>query len=72
MIYQEITSYSPVLDRDMTRLSTSDAHGAEYFCLVAQRSGRRWREVREKALDKLEQALMRGDPPGEINITLEA
>lgn len=72
MIYQEITQYSPILDRDITRLSTSDERGAEYFCLVDQKDGRSWRESRDKALDQIEQAIMRGDPPGEINITLDA
>lgn len=78
MIYQEITNYSPILDRNVTRLSTVDeresspSRGAEYFCIVPRGHAKAWREIKESALSQLDQAIERGEEPGEITIRLDA
>lgn len=72
MIYAEFTQYSPVQDADITRISTCDDRGSEFFCLVTRARGKSWRAIRETALLELEDAMNRGDQPGEINVTLDA
>lgn len=75
MIYSEATFYSPYRDGEVTRLSTTfDNGGPEYFCLIDRErlKIRPWRELRQMALLQLDEAMQRGDEPGEIPITLDA
>lgn len=68
MIYQEVTTYSPMADADVTRVSTSDSRGAEFFSLV-RRPSRNWKAVRDKILDAIEQAMLEPDAqPGEVAV----
>lgn len=70
MIYQEITTYSPIADADVTRVSTSDENGGEYFSVVRRPDrSKDWKRVREQVLDGLEKALARDDrQPGEVPV----
>lgn len=72
MIYQELTAYSPMTDGLMTRLSSCDERGSEYFCFIPRERAKKWRAAKEIALGKIEQAMARGEQPGEIKITLDA
>lgn len=85
LVYSEMTTYSPLHDCDLTRLSVVDpAHkrsefrGAEYFCLIPRNlppvlNGRRmrWRDIRQSALDQLEDAIAQGAEPGKIIVALD-
>ncbi len=63
-VYQEIRHYSPLHDAVMVRLSMFDAHGREYYSLVAPT--RPWREHRAELLTRLMEAMDAGSLPGEI------
>lgn len=71
MIFQEFTSYSPMLDGETTRLSTVDNRGSEFFCRVSRETTKKWRALRAMLLDQLEEAIIRGDEPGEVTIELD-
>lgn len=71
MIYAETTTYSPVADCQLTRLSTVDDSGREFFCLVS-RETKKWRDRRKSALTQMEKAIDRGDQPGEVSVELDS
>lgn len=64
--YREFRFFSLALDAEAARLSLTDARGREYWTVVAVEDGRAWRERRNAALDELDAAIGRGDPPGEL------
>lgn len=64
----EFRYFCPFRDCEIVRLSTADADGREYFSLIEASEGKRWRETREEALEKIEQAIHLGWPPGEVAI----
>jgi len=67
MGWQELNFYNPMLDAEAKRLSLFDSGGLEYFCVVNNPgSGRSWRERRAEILERLADAIERGDPPGEV------
>lgn len=72
MQYQEITTYSPTFDCYITRLSTVNRHGHEFFCLVPRERAKRWRELRDEALQQIAAAIVNGAEPGQIFIRLDA
>lgn len=51
---------------DVTRLSVSDAHGGEHFCIVPK-VGKGWRDVRAELLETLARHAESADP-GEVEI----
>lgn len=75
MIYAESTSYCPVNDCEVTRLSTTFDHGGpEYFTLIPRDrvKTRRWRDIRDDALRQIDAAMQIGAEPGYIPIRLDA
>ena len=64
--YREFRFYSPQLDTEAARLSMVDGQGREYFAVIDAGSGRGYRERREAALSRIEDAIMAGEPPGEV------
>lgn len=72
MIYQELTSYCPIRDCDVTRLSTANDRGSEFFAMVPRQRPKAWRKLREDVLQQMENAINDGAEPGEINIELDA
>lgn len=68
MIYQEIITYSPMIDAQVARLSVAGPRGAEYFSMVKKpASGREWKVLREKVLDTIETEMPTREP-GEIQV----
>ena len=65
--YREYRFFSPLLDAPAARLSTTDDRGREYYAIIEAGYGKRWRELRNTALDTIEDAIEAGLPPGEIN-----
>lgn len=65
--YSEFTTYSPLTDSDVVRLSMVDDQGAEFYCLLPQRvEGKAWRKLKAEALDVLSEAIESGMGAGEI------
>ncbi|MGH6738488.1 MAG: hypothetical protein ACREDY_05550 [Bradyrhizobium sp.] len=48
------------------RISMANDNGQEYFAIVPVEGGKAWRDLRAKALDELDEAIERGDPPGQV------
>lgn len=67
MWHRRYRFYSPALDCEAIRLSTVDGRGSEYFAIVPARGGREERETRTRALEMIDMAIERGDPPGEVH-----
>ena len=68
-IYHEYRHYSPLTDSEMVRVSMVGRQNQEYFSIIAaEPSGKAYRERRDKALDALEEAIDRGDPPGHYEV----
>ena len=65
---REFRYFCPFRDCEIVRLSTADAEGREYYALIEASEGKRWREEREVALERLEEAIHHGWPPGEVAI----
>lgn len=64
--YREFRFWSPQRDADAARLSMVDGQGREYFTIIEIESGKRWRERKDAALTAIEDAIMAGEPPGEV------
>jgi hypothetical protein len=43
-----------------------DANGDEFFCIIRNEGGKAYREVRERALDAIEDAIAENLPAGEV------
>lgn len=72
MNYTMYRFWSPVYGMHMARLSVSNSHGDELFCLVPQSgSGAQNRNARTRGLDALEAALASGHPPGMVIVNEE-
>lgn len=56
-------------DCDVARLSLADDQGQEYYAIVPVMSGKKWRERRETALDAIDEAIVRGEAPGEVRVS---
>lgn len=67
-LYREFRFFSAALDADAVRLSMTDDRGQEYYAIVEAAVGRRWRERREAALARIEDAIALGYAPGEIRM----
>lgn len=70
--YTQHYRYSVVRDCSVARLSLFDKRGGEFWIEVPvyqnDGSGRiPWREVRSAALDRVADAMARGDEPGEVD-----
>jgi len=63
-IYSEFRYYCPVEDCEMARLSISDEKGGEYYMIVKDEGGKKYREARDLALDSIELAMRNGEFPG--------
>lgn len=71
--YQEKRFWSVQLGTDAVRLSMFDEHGGEHFCIIRQDgTGMRNRDDRNRALERLEQAMLAGRDPGEVDVSKEA
>ena len=65
--YREFRSYSIRHGGQVARLSLAKPGGGpEYFMLVPGPGGRGWRDRKAKALGQLDDAMARGDTPGEV------
>ena len=65
--WQELNFYNALTDTTSKRVSLFDNGGLEYFCVVNNPGiGRTWRERRAELLERLADAIERGDPPGEV------
>lgn len=65
--YQELRTYSPVLDTEVLRVSMTDARGAEFFMTVRDTgSAKALRDAKKRALAAIEEAITQGLEPGEV------
>lgn len=64
--YRELRYYSMQHDAEVARLSLADDRGQEYYAVIEVANGQRWRERREAALCAVDDAIVRGDEPGEV------
>jgi hypothetical protein len=64
--YYEFTTYSPVLDCEVARISLYDERGGEFFMIVP--TGRGYRAARSKALAVMCEAIDDGVDPGEVRL----
>lgn len=68
MIWQELKYWSIVRGGNEARISVVDKRGDEYYALIDADGGKAYRERRAMALDILDEALSRGDYPGEVEM----
>lgn len=66
--FHELRAYSPLYDAEVVRLSLFDKSGGEFFALVPNPNRKGWRDRRNLILDSIDDAMMRGDPPGEVEV----
>lgn len=66
--YSAYRFWSPLLGADAVRFSMVGERNAEYFAIVPGGEGRVYRENRDRALDAIEDAIARGDEPGEVRV----
>jgi hypothetical protein len=66
--YSEFRYYCGIQDRDMARISMSGVRGGEYYMIVPDDGGKRYREARDAALDAIEAAIRAGCHPGKVKI----
>ena len=66
MIYQELTYWSPIYGAECSRISVVDANGSEFFAMLPKTDGRAYTTLRQKAVEKLSEAIEMGIEPGEI------
>ena len=71
-VFTQHYRYCVIRDCAVARLSLFDERGGEYWMEVPtdQRDGSGripWREARSAALDRISDALRRGDEPGEVS-----
>lgn len=64
--YREFRFFCPFRDGEAVRLSTVDGQNREFFTIINAESGKRWRERKDAALTAIEDAIMAGEPPGEV------
>ena len=69
-VYQALhMGFSAVYNTNVTRISLIDDRGDEYWTLIPTCSGKRYRDTRDRVLDALQDAIERGDEPGEVTTT---
>lgn len=66
MIWQELRYWSIMRCGNEARISAVDARGDEYYVLIDGGHGKDYRERRAAALDRISDAMTRGDEPGEV------
>lgn len=64
--WQETKFYDPINDRDSTRLTGFSGSGAYWVTQPLTPAGKSRRAQREHLLRLIEQAIERGDTPGEV------
>ena len=64
----EFQSYSPIHDKEIVRLSMADTLGQEYYVILTETEGRVYRDMRERAIETLMDAIENCDPPGEVEV----
>ncbi len=64
--WSEYRRYDVMRDCEVARLSMTDGRGGEYWREIAVGRAAAYREAREQALDAIEDAMARGDGPGEV------
>ncbi|HEX5321490.1 MAG TPA: hypothetical protein VFW46_20200 [Stellaceae bacterium] len=64
--YSSMRFYSPVLDAEALRLSMADERNSEFYAVIPARGGKEERELKQAALERIEDAILRGDVPGEV------
>lgn len=59
--------WSPTLGGNAVRLSMADDHGGEHWRIIPiDGNAEKYRKDRDAALDTIEDAIARGDDPGEV------
>lgn len=58
--------YMALYDCAVRRVMVGDAHGREYYCFIED--GRGYRDRRDSVLEAIEEAIARGDEPGEVSV----
>lgn len=66
--FQEIVRYRIEHDRKVSRLSICDDRGSEFYVEMPLDRSKGWRDRRNDTLDLIEDAIDRGDQPGEVKI----
>lgn len=67
MNHSEFTSWSPTYGCEVARISVVNANNEEYFAIIPTDPPKgRFRDLRNKAVDKLNEAIGLGIEPGEI------
>jgi hypothetical protein len=65
--FAEYKFWSVILGCDAVRISMVDDHGSEFFKVVPiDNSTKKYRDVRERVLEMIQDAIDRGDDPGEV------
>lgn len=59
-------AYDPYIDGVMLRISMANERGDEYFKRVPFPGAKEYKRARDEALDEIEEAMARGDDPGEL------
>jgi hypothetical protein len=65
--YRAFHFYSPLMGCEAVRLSMVDARGGEFYRIVPRSDGKAWRDVRDRELDLIEDAIAGGAEPGEVD-----
>ena len=68
MMFVEHIAYSPIEDKNISRISVANDRGHEYFMLIPCEGGKAYREARLTALECLVEAIQMGLPPGQVRI----
>lgn len=66
--YSEFRYYSPVRDRNEIRLSMTNANNEEYYFVLADEDGKRYRARRDTALEAISEAIAANLKPGRVLI----
>ena len=66
--YHVLRGYSPIRDRDEARIVMFDERGSEFFVIVPDEGGSRYRAHRDRALDMIQTAMRQGCAPGEVRM----
>lgn len=66
--YSDFRYWSGVHDRDMARVSIGDGKGGEFYMVIPDDGGRRYREARAQAMSDICEAMDLGLAPGCVRV----
>lgn len=69
-VYVERRYYSAVHDRDMARISMVNRHNGELFIEIPDDGRQTYRDLRNRALEALEDAVLKNQAPGPVEFEI--